>query len=141
MRLLHRLLDLWRAPSRKFHALIWAVALYGAQSVAGYVLTRNQFAHVYPPEGDSIGIPLMSMFFGHALMYPVMLIAMALLRGDWLMKLFGYTTFMVLIGVFLLEAVSWADPRHYEIAIAMCAVITIVILYLVREWQRPTTAV
>jgi hypothetical protein len=134
--ILTRLHDLWRAPSRRLYAILWAVTLCIAQLVASTVLSRNQFAGVYPPEADSIGIPLMAMFFGHVAMYPIMLLGMVLLRRSRPVRVLGYAIFVAILLDFLREALSWANPRHYEITLAMGAASALVGVYLVREWRR-----
>ena len=104
-----------------------------------YVFTRNQMAGIYPPEADSISIPIIT---NQALLLAlvVLILPTALLGSAWVMKkLSSFRTFLQIVvlipcaGIYgisilicLSMALSSADSAHIEIGMSYAAMLVLI---------------
>jgi hypothetical protein len=109
-----------------------------------YVFTRNQMAGIYPPEADSISIPIIT---NQALLLAlvVLILPTAMLGSAWVMKkLSSFRTIlqiMVLIpcaGIYgisilicLSMALSSADSAHIEIGMSYAVILVLITAALI----------
>jgi len=65
-------------PSRWMHFSLNVLAMIVASEISEHILMRNGINGAYPPEADSIGIPLMGMMFQNIGALLVLLFGMSL---------------------------------------------------------------
>lgn len=109
-----------------------AIALLGsllaANAVLWSVLSKNLAAGVYPPEADSLGIPLMSTAFTSLLVYVAIGAALSLpkTRRFWFIVRGIPAVIAVLLSLAL--TLSWADANHYLVSLAF-GVVTVLCVW------------
>jgi hypothetical protein len=129
--------------------IIYAVWVFGMWHLIEYVFDRNQMAGVYPPEADSISIPIITnqiLVLGLAfLMLPV-----CLLGSRWVTRKLGeiHTLFRVLIllvcgaayalsGLLTLGmSLSWLDRAHRELGASYAFICAILLAMFVWDAVR-----
>lgn len=122
-------------PSRWSHSLLNVLAVFIAIEVSEAVLVRNAMNGVYPPEADSIGIPLMGMMFQNIGALLVLFFGMALLRQDdglWL------GCIVIALGSFwsIPQVLRWMDPLHYEISLVQGGLFLLPLVFIALEIRR-----
>lgn len=109
-----------------------------------YVFTRNQMAGIYPPEADSISIPIIT---NQALLLAlvVLILPTAMLGSAWVMKkLSSFRTILQMIvlipcaGIYgisilicLSMALSSADSAHIEIGMSYAVMLVLITAALI----------
>ena len=130
-----QLIEKFMFPSRWIHFSLYVLAIVIASEVSEYILVRNGINGVYPPEADSIGIPLMGMMFQNTGALLVLLFGMSLSRqeeGTWLgcgvIALGSVWSFSQITG--------WMDPLHYEIGLAQGSLGMLPLIFVALEIRR-----
>ena len=102
------------------HGLRAAIVLLGsliaANAVLWAVLTNNQIAGVYPPEADSLGIPLMSSAFTSLIVYVAIGVALSLPKTKRFWFFIRAVPAILAVLLSLALALSWADSNHYLVS-------------------------
>lgn len=130
------MLDKFLAPSRWIHGLLNLLATFIALNISQSILVRNQTNEVYPPEGDSIGIPLMGMASYNVLALILLLIGMSMIRRGAIARWLGYLLLAVAALGYIVQIHDWGDPLHYEIGIAQSSLGVMILGYLYLEIRR-----
>lgn len=125
----------------KFTALLTLlVLLFGTSEVAYQVLIGNQEQGLYPADGDSISIPLMT---GEIVAFFVLVFASI---GLFLpnTKVFGFIgiAFLGLASLLALSsAAEWAFPNHYLLSLAYLADTCLLLVLIAWSWTKRRSAV
>lgn len=115
---------------RAFGAMLASLLL--ANGLLWHVLTTNLAAGIYPPEADSIGIPMMSGFGGSLVALLAVGVAVSLPRRGRVWRLVGgaFAVFATLLA--LLMAVAWCSPHH---VLAAAGFLTMALASVWSWWQ------
>ena len=100
---LRKILDKFLAPSRWLHFPLNIIATVVALLYSESILVRNQTNEVYPPESDSIGIPLMGMAFYSVLSLVLLPVGMALVRRGTFARWSGHLLIFLLALGYLVQ--------------------------------------
>ena len=125
------MIDLLKTYPRLTRLTLIGLGLWGVHEVLSWVIWRNAVANLYPPESDSIGIPIMGHLFAIVVYLPFFL-SIALIpdsglvgapsggRRWWQIGLIVWVGLSYLITVlFTLGTMAyWADEHHYLISMA-----------------------
>lgn len=135
MPLVRRLIEKLMLPSRWAHCLLNLIAVFIALEISEAILLRNAMNGVYPPEADSIGIPLVGMMFQNIGAILVLFFGMAILRqddGPWL------GCIVIAVGSFwsIPQVLRWMDPLHYEISLAQSSLVLLPLAFIALEVRR-----
>ena len=119
------------------------------QKMVNYVFNRNQLAGIYPPEADSIGIPIFEnqIFLG---VLTILIVPTALLGSRWVFeKIFnihavfrvvGLITFAGFYALALLVslgmALSHMDHAHIELSLSYAALLTVLSTFFLWDGVR-----
>ena len=103
-------------------AIVLLGSLIAANVVLWFVLTNNQAAGVYPPEADSLGIPLMSTAFTSLLVYVAIGAALSLPKTKRFWFFVSAIPAVLAVLLSLALALSWADSNHYLVSVAFAFV-------------------
>lgn len=119
--------------------IAYIASITTAWHLVEYVFTRNQMAGIYPPEADSISIPIIT---NQALLLAlvVLILPTALLGSAWVMKkLSSFRTFLQIVvlipcsGIYgisilicLSMALSSADSAHIEIGMSYAVMLVLI---------------
>jgi hypothetical protein len=133
---LRKILDKFLAPSRWLHFPLNIIATVVALLYSESILVRNQTDEVYPPEGDSIGIPLMGMAFYSVLSLVLLLVGMGLVRRGTFARWSGHLLIFLLALGYLVQIADWGDPLHYEIGLAQGSLGLLLCGYMYLEFRR-----
>lgn len=100
---------------RRYQALALVVASYIPVEVVSRVVTANAYANLYPPEADSISIPIFGAAFNAFAIVFVALLGLAIPIRGWL----RYVR-LIPISLTALWSISpilyWLTPNHYWIS-------------------------
>ena len=116
------------------------VLLFVTSEIAYQVLVENQEQGLYPADGDSIAIPLMT---GEIVAFFVFVFASigVLLPNT---KVFGFVgmAFLGLASLLTLSsAAEWAFPNHYVLSFAYFADTCLLIALIAWSWKKRRSAV
>ena len=91
------------------------LSLLAANAVLGLVLIHNQEAGIYPPEADSLGLPLIDTALNSMLIYGAIGAALLLPRKShrWIIVRSIPAALAALLS--LAQAGSWAYSNHYPV--------------------------
>lgn len=125
---------------RLYQALAFIVASYIPVEVVSHVVSSNAFANLYPPEADSISIPIFGALFNALVLVFVALVGIFLpVRGWW-----RYVRLLPL-GLASLWSFSpilyWLSPNHYWISASYLiplGVVGYLFFCSVNNGQKPT---
>ena len=139
--------------------VVLRLLLFGAlflivNTVTSRVIGANFAAGVYPPDADSIGMPLMEVLFVSVLSLVMLLPLLLLSAPDWSVRkaaasrawrwTLGFLLPTLYLWNLLLQvnwAVSWLDPHHYLIG-ASIGLVPIALLGLaILDFRRFRTAI
>lgn len=114
-----------------------------------YVFSRNQLAGIYPPEADSIGIPIFeNQLFLFAL--SVLIAPTTILGSRWFFKkLFRIhvaarvVALVVFAGLYVLallvafsQTISHVDQAHIEIGLSYAGILAVLFIFLMWDGVR-----
>ena len=130
-------------------SLLFLALLVIVNAVTNHVLNANQMADLYPPDGDSIGIPLRRTLLASLLSLLMLLPLLLLSSLSWSFRkattsrAWRRTLGLLLAGHylwnFLLQvnwALYWIDPNHWLIAASIGLVAVAVIWLAVVDFGR-----
>jgi hypothetical protein len=131
-----------RAHMKRWHRVVaLALAIVLINAATQMVTSANQAVEAYPPDGDTIAIPIFSTFFLSLIVAPWLLLLACFSRFKVVRALFssgGIRSAIVIAGLVLLYAPAcflavggieyWAIPRHYEIATAFAVSLLVLIV-------------
>lgn len=126
------MIDPLKSYPRLTRLTLIGLGLWGVHEVLGWVIWRNFLANRYPPESDSIGIPIVGHLFSIVVYLPLFL-SIALIpdsglmspppggRRWWQIGLIVWVGLSYLITVlFTLGTMAeWGDEHHYLISMAV----------------------
>ncbi|MCA6215081.1 hypothetical protein KGA65_00880 [Ideonella sp. B7] len=118
---------------RAFGAMLASLLL--ANGLLWHVLSANLDEGIYPPEADSIGIPMMSAIGGSFVALLAVGVAVSLPRRGRVWRLVGsaFAVFATLLA--LLLALAWCSPHHF---LAAAGFLTMALASAWSWWQaRP----
>ncbi len=117
---------------------LYMVLIAWTQKMVSYVFNRNQLAGIYPPEADSIGIPIFEnqIFLG---VLTVLIIPTAVLGSRWVLgKIFNIHAVFRVVGliafagfyalallVSLGMALSHMDQAHIELGLSYAGTLAV----------------
>lgn len=109
-------------------AIVLLGSLIAANAVLWFVLSNNLAAGVYPPEADSLGIPLMGTAATSLFIYVTLGVALSLpkTRRFWVFLRAIPAALAVLLS--LAMTLSWADSNHYLVSLAF-AIVTVLCVW------------
>lgn len=130
------------------------IALYLAsiawtQKMVNYVFNRNQSAGIYPPEADSIGIPIFeNQIFLGAL--TILIVPTALLGSRWVLgKIFNIHAVVRVLGLIAFAgfyvlsllvclgiALSHMDQAHIELGLSYAGVLAVLSIFFLWDGVR-----
>jgi hypothetical protein len=102
-------------------------------NVAVYsVSVHNLEGNIYPPEADSIGIPIISSFIVSAFLLLLLIPASAWFRGrgwrSWVSLLLSTLAIYICVRC----TIDWAKPHHFWIAVAYASLSAFLLVFLVQ---------
>lgn len=111
------------------------LSLLAANAVLGLVLIHNQEAGIYPPEADSLGLPLIDTALNSMLIYGAIGAALLLPRKShrWIIVRSIPAALAALLS--LAQAGSWAYSNHYPVSLAFLGVSSLCIWVLIAGWR------
>lgn len=127
----------------KFALMVIGAIITG--NVVEKVVTENLIANVYPPEADSISIPIMSAYLTFIILIPfATIISFVNLRkfdaskkfakARFWFKAFSYFLSYVLISLVLLSFILyWYRPHHKEVLLAYICLLVLVQLIVIYD--------
>lgn len=114
--------------------------LFGTSEVAYQVLIGNQEQGLYPADGDSISIPLMT---GEIVTFFVLVFAsIGLLMPNT--KVFGFVgmAFLSLASLLTLSsAAEWTLPNHYLLSLAYFVDTGLLLALIIWSWKKRRSSV
>lgn len=134
--MLDRIFSAFKAPNRALHGFLVLIGIVGSMWVSEAILVRNQSNYVYPPDGDSIGIPLMGMMFYNIAVFLLLLIVFSIVRGGRVGRAIGMALAGLLSLGHLMQILDWADANHFLIGLAQGFVGAQMLVYVVLEYRR-----
>jgi hypothetical protein len=129
--------------------ILYLASIAWTQKMVGYVFNRNQLAGIYPPEADSIGIPIFEnqIFLG---VLAILIVPTTVLGSRWFFrKLFtinaavrvlaliafaGFYAFAILIS--LGTTLSSADLAHIELGLSYAGILAVLSAFFLWDVVR-----
>jgi len=111
-----------------------AVVLWLSHAVLESTLLSNLYAGIYPPDADSIGLPIFGSKIETYMVFGLALIA-ALIpnRGIWSkIRLLPLSVGVVVTFPMIL---GWADAYHWHIALTQCLTLVTLFLMSYSSWR------
>lgn len=104
-------------PVKQRYQFLWFVISWVVcYEVLTYVLNANFEAGVYPPESDSLGIPIFTNFFLGIFLGLSCLVGIALPKTK-ILGLLSIATFSMCSLMSTVSILEWLVPNHYWIAV------------------------
>ena len=103
---------------KKVMRVIWStIGIVLSNKVLSSTIESNAINGVYPPESDTIFIPIASSWIISILMFVSILVCvLSLSKNKWL-GVFGGMFGAVAVFLSVLTTLSWFMPNHYEISV------------------------
>lgn len=120
--------------------VVLLVLLFGTSEVAYQVLLGNQEKGLYPADGDSIAIPLMT---GEIVAFFVLVFASIglLLPNTKVFGLIGIAFLGLASLLTLSSAAEWTYPNHYLLSLAYLADTCLLLALIAWSWTKMRSAV